>query len=352
MDYTIGIKEAPLSSCEKAASFLQSAMWGGFKSRFGWNAKAFTVDFVLGETQESFPLLVLCRKLMPGFSFVYIPWGPRLPDLLPVNEKTRAAARIAKKLKPFLARNTVLIRFEPPWKVEQRTESDTFFLSMGFKKAAAAVQPPDTVIIDLSASCEEILAAMKPKWRYNISLAEKKGVKVSEGGIKEMETFYSLLKETAARDGISVHNFEYYKTLFEICNQQNNEKIDMRLYIANHDGDTLSAIIVLFRGKEAVYLYGASSNIKRNLMSPYALQWKAMQDAKEAGCVCYDLFGIPPNEDPNHPMAGLYRFKTGFGGEIIHRAGTWDYACKPFIYFLFKKAEKIRKKLMDLKKRK
>jgi len=375
MDYSVGIKEAPLSSCEKAASFLQSAMWGGFKSRFGWKAKAFTVECALGETQESFPLLVLCRKLMPGFSFAYVPWGPQLTYLIPVNEKTKAAAvaaraaytaQIAKMLKPFLARNTVLIRFEPPWTAEQTaenreqgaysneqtTESDTFFLAAGFKKAAAVVQPPDTVIIDLSASREEILAAMKPKWRYNVSLAEKKGVKVSAGGIKEMEIFYSLLKETAVRDGISVHNFEYYKTLFEICNQQNNEKIDMRLYTASHENDILAAIVVLFRGKEATYLYGASSNIKRNLMAPYALQWKAMQDAKDAGCICYDLFGIPPNEDPNHPMAGLYRFKTGFGGEIIHRAGTWDYACKPFIYFLFKKAEKIRKKLMDLKKRK
>jgi len=67
-------------------------------------------------------------------------------------------------------------------------------------------------------------------------------------------------------------------------------------------------------------------------MASYSLQWKAMMDAKAKGCLVYDLFGIPPNEDPNHPMAGLYRLKTGFGGKIIHRPGSWDYPCKPFSY--------------------
>jgi lipid II:glycine glycyltransferase (peptidoglycan interpeptide bridge formation enzyme) len=123
------------------------------------------------------------------------------------------------------------------------------------------------------------------------------------------------------------------------------------LYIAKHEDDFIAAIIVLFRGKDATYLYGASSNNKRNLMAPYALQWKAMQDAKEAGCLNYDLFGIPPNDDPHHPMAGLYLFKTGFGGQIVHRPGSWDYPYKKMLYSLFNKAEAMRKKLHDLKKK-
>jgi lipid II:glycine glycyltransferase (peptidoglycan interpeptide bridge formation enzyme) len=123
------------------------------------------------------------------------------------------------------------------------------------------------------------------------------------------------------------------------------------LYIASHDSDNLAAIIVLFYGKDATYLYGASSNNKRNLMAPYALQWKAIQDAKEMGCQYYDLFGIPPNDDPNHPMAGLYRFKTGFGGKIVHRPGSWDYPYKPFIYTLFNIAEALRKRLLNLRKK-
>ena len=199
---------------------------------------------------------------------------------------------------------------------------------------------------------------MKPKWRYNISLAGKKGIQVNIGTEKDLEIFYSLLKETAVRDGIAVHNFNYYKTLFELCvskepyvSKEPGENLSIRLYTASHEGDALAAIVVLFYGKEATYLYGASSNNKRNLMAPYALQWRAMQDAKEAGCLSYDLFGIPPFEDPNHPMAGLYRFKIGFGGQIIHRHGSWDFTYKSFFYALFNIAEALRKKLMNLKKR-
>ena len=104
--------------------------------------------------------------------------------------------------------------------------------------------------------------------------------------------------------------------------------------------------MTLFRGREAVYLYGASSDLKRNLMASYVLQLKAIEDAKAYGCINYDLFGIPPNDDPSHPMAGLYRFKTGFGGTIIHRAGSWDYPCRPLIYKAFRMAESSRKRFM------
>jgi lipid II:glycine glycyltransferase (peptidoglycan interpeptide bridge formation enzyme) len=87
-------------------------------------------------------------------------------------------------------------------------------------------------------------------------------------------------------------------------------------------------------------------------MATYALQLKAMEDARLFGCLSYDLFGIPPSEDPTHPMAGLYRFKTGFGGQIIHRPGSWDYPYRPIIYRLFRSAEALRQNLRKLRKRK
>jgi lipid II:glycine glycyltransferase (peptidoglycan interpeptide bridge formation enzyme) len=85
-------------------------------------------------------------------------------------------------------------------------------------------------------------------------------------------------------------------------------------------------------------------------MATYLLQWQAMRDAKAAGCMRYDLFGIPPDDNPDHPMAGLYRFKTGFGGKTIHRPGSWDYVYRPVARLLFTAAEGLRKKLRDLKK--
>jgi lipid II:glycine glycyltransferase (peptidoglycan interpeptide bridge formation enzyme) len=85
-------------------------------------------------------------------------------------------------------------------------------------------------------------------------------------------------------------------------------------------------------------------------MAPYALQWQAMREAGAAGCGSYDLFGIPPREDPAHPMAGLYRFKTGFGGEIRHRGGSWDYSYRPCLARLFTLAEALRKGVRSARK--
>ena len=343
------ITTTDLATCTEADSFLQSAMWGRFKSRFEWQAKAFTVDWDKGGVK---PLLALCRRIAPGFSMAYIPWGPELPAAFPNDPQLRAAAaaELARALKPFLPRTTAFIRFDPPWFDPAGTMPPE--LPAPFKRASADIQPPDTVLIDLAPPPEDILAAMKPKWRYNITLAEKHGVTVSNDGQQGIDIFYQLLAETAERDGLAIHSIEYYRALFAEC-QDNGAAMPPRLhlYTARHEGDVLAAIVALFRGKQAVYLYGASANIKRNLMAPYALQWKAMRDAREYTCTQYDLFGIPPDENPDHPMAGLYRFKTGFGGRIVHRPGSWDYPCKPALYALFSGAECLRKKARDRRKR-
>jgi lipid II:glycine glycyltransferase (peptidoglycan interpeptide bridge formation enzyme) len=343
--YIKGIAPAELSACESADSFLQSAMWGRFKSRFGWEARAFSIEW----NQGVCPLLTLSRHIAPFLSMTYVPWGPELPADDP-HLRASAAQELALALQPFLS--SVFIRFDPPWFNPDGTEP--LLPGGGFKRAAADIQPPDTVLVDLTPPLDEISAAMKPKCRYNIGLAQKRGVVVCEeensgsGGSckQDLEIFYRLLTETALRDGIAVHSIEYYRALFEEA-----APAQLRLYIARHENDDLAAIVTLFRGKQATYLYGASSNIKRNLMAPYALQWKAMQDAKAFGCEVYDLFGIPPDENPGHPMAGLYRFKTGFGGSIVHRPGSWDYPYKPLLYALFRNAESLRKKLMTAGRR-
>jgi lipid II:glycine glycyltransferase (peptidoglycan interpeptide bridge formation enzyme) len=101
-------------------------------------------------------------------------------------------------------------------------------------------------------------------------------------------------------------------------------------------------MVTLFFGATATYLYGASSDEKRHLMPSYALQWAAIKAAKAAGCLEYDMYGIPPTNDDQHPMAGLYRFKTGFGGGLRHYPGAWDYVYLPFVYTLFRSAERSR----------
>ena len=350
----LSVNPADISVCGGADSFLQSAMWGRFKARFGWTSRAFLVEWEgLGKTA----LLLMSRRLAPGLSFAYAPWGPELPPVFPACDEQRCAAlaELARRLSPLLPGDTAFIRFDPPWfntETGGQTGSLAPSLKAPFCRAAADIQPPDTVLVDLRPSQQEILAAMKSKWRYNIGLAEKRGVKVGRRDEQGLAVFYRLLAETAARDGIAMHSMEYYQSLFAECRGgSGGVPSELRLYTAEHEGDALAAIVVLCRGKTATYLYGASSNAKRNLMAPYALQWQAMQDAKESGCVLYDMFGIPPSADPNHPMAGLYLFKTGFGGSVIHRSGSWDYPCRPLLYAMFSAAEGIRKKLRDIRKK-
>jgi lipid II:glycine glycyltransferase (peptidoglycan interpeptide bridge formation enzyme) len=338
------VEPAGLDFCDEAGNFLQSGFWGAFKARFGWVPYPFKVRW---KGEAAGPLLVLVRSLGPGISFAYVPWGPQGPGLPAPGESAGGLlSSLAAALRPFLPRSAAFIRFDPPW---------SSAIGPPLIKAPSDIQAPDTVLIDLSSAAEGILARMNPKWRYNIRLALRKGVAVRRAGEEELPAFYSLFQETAKRDGIAIHSLDYYRTLFaqgrDYPGGAGRPRPELRLYLAEHGGEAVAAIITLFRGAEGVYLYGASSDRKRNLMASYALQWQAMTDAGASGCRTYDLFGIPPSADPNHPMAGLYRFKTGFGGRIVHRPGSWDYPCRPLGAYLFRTAEKIRKLLRDRKKR-
>ena len=206
----------------------------------------------------------------------------------------------------------------------------------------ANVQPPDTVVLNLAQSEEAILQAMKPKWRYNIRLAEKKGVLVWESDGNEFDIFWRLYKETSERDQIAIHSRAYYETFFSETVCSGEPEVSRKLWIARYNNEPIAAIITLYLDGKATYLYGASSNTHRNVMAPYLLQWKAICDAKAHGCSHYDFYGMSPTDDPDHAMYGLYRFKTGFGGTIRHYMGCLDIPISALLYRIFSLVEKGR----------
>lgn len=375
---SFGSGEACWEEYKRTPSFLQTDFWVDFKADNGWTPYLFFVEVKnescdgnsgLMKSGVKLSFYVLLRTIKKFFSIAYVPLAPDLSFITGYNNEvcfsrqlldtTESAetlfsgteniseekkknisfflASLARKIKDFLPQKTVFIRFDPPY----GACGDVFpgRLPKPLLKAAAPIQPPDTVVLDLSMTEEALLEQMKPKWRYNIRLGEKKGVVVKQGGIEFLDDFYGLYKETAARDGIALHSKKYYGNLLSLA-QKTGENV--RVYLACHEGDVLAGIITYFSGKEGVYLYGASSNLKRNLMPAYSLQWRAIRDAKLSGCRIYDFYGIPPVEDPNHPMYGLYRFKTGFGGTIVHRAGSFDFPLKKLLYGMFSIAEKLR----------
>ena len=229
----------------------------------------------------------------------YLPRGP-----VPAGEaELRVLATWARR------RGLARLRVEP----EAPLEFAQVLRDQGFR-AAPALHPTHTLILDLGAEAE-LLSGMKPKHRYNVRLAEKRGVSVDDrADAAELARQHAA---TAERQGISAAATEFYERRLrdlEWC----------RVYVARHQGEALAAILVARFDGRAYYLFGGSSQSKRNLMPTYAVQWAAIRAAAADGCHSYDFWGVPPGGDPNHPWAGLWQFKTGFGGRLVDYVGAWD----------------------------
>lgn len=361
------------SSRENEGSFLQTPFWAEFKSAHGWKNLRFCINYESECQKKDFfceECSVLIRsfgKSFLNFSIAYVPIFPSFLNLFENENSTEEKvefiteffSEFSKNLRPFLPKNTVCIKIEPDICFKTLEERNFFVKSviknslknhLKINKNKVDIQPPDSNRVYLCKTEEEILLNMKSKWRYNIRLSEKKGVNIEKINAftkdfdSKLDEFYDLYKITAQRDGIAIHEKNYYKDL--ICKsskeiQEGKNVPEISLYIARHENDSLAAIITLFSKTESVYLYGCSSNVKRNLMPNFLLQWNAIKDAKSYGSLYYDMYGIPPSEDENHPMHGLYLFKTGFGGQNIHRPGTFDIQLK-FFYKILTFAENAR----------
>lgn len=357
-----------------ASSFLQSDFWASFKEEHGWSSYHLYVKYQKEAEENTFYFTLLTRRLLSNFYIGYVPMFPKIlkeedfyPELLTAITKTfykqfkdrlifiRFDLDLSFKVNNALGEGSHTDEAKRPRLNLKKTNS--FYLA----KAKTDIQPPDTVILDLTLKKDELLAQFKSKWRYNIRLSQKKGCvvkKLEMNTEEEIEDgvilFYNLYKMTSSRDGIAIHSKDYYKDLFILAKK--HPDVSLRLYVALYNEEPLAIIITIFYKDEATYLYGASSNEKRNLMPTYLLQWQAIVDAKEWGAKTYDFYGIPPLDDPHHPMAGLYRFKTGFGGVIVHKVGSIDVFKSNLLYKLYSFLETSRsfyfKKIKKLLKRK
>lgn len=408
--FDIDINKITESKTPNEGTFLQTPFWCEFKTSHGWQYNRFDVNVKLSKSyieslkaegcekttftnedyNKSFELAVLNRSFLKGlFSIAYIPLMPELPFECTSEEVINAAmaddgetvavvnqefvtpetqtiefafllSELSKALKPLLPKNTMVIRFDPEVTFTNLEDRDLFNYGLKtvawadklkLKKNKVDIQPPDSTLVSLEGTEDEILARMHQKWRYNIRLSERKGVIIKKynGDSAEISSkidkFYELTKETNARDGNASHAKSYYRDLILSSAKQLKEGKDVpevNLYIAEHEGDEIASIVTLFSKTESVYLYGASSNNKRNLMPNHLLQWTAMKDAKAYGSKYYDMYGMPPEgKDENHPMHGLYMFKANFGGKNIHRTGSWDVPLNA-VYYGYSWAEKLR----------
>lgn len=180
-----------------------------------------------------------------------------------------------------------------------------------------------TRVLDLTVSENDLLAQMKPKGRYNIRVANKKGVTVEESD--DIDAYYALATETGSRDGFTVPSKAHLRSflhdlpgsflLLAMASSKNTSLSSGEWGIGERR--PIAGLLGVIHNNVGIYYYGASSYEHRALMAPYALQWHAIKYCKQLGCHSYDLLGIAPRNDANHPWAGITNFKEKFGGEVI-----------------------------------
>lgn len=303
-------------------SFLQSWAWGEFQDEQGVPFWRLTTET---NGQVAAGVLVLKRSLPLKQSWLYAPRGPLVE---PANEQS--AEEIEQQLKDLAYQEGALfIRSEPPLTPVKP-----------WRKAERDVQPRHTRLLNLAPSTDELLAGMHQKTRYNIRLAEKKGVTVRfSTDATDLDHFIRIAHEVSDRSAFHYHPATYYQAMLTALTPTGM----IELAVAEHEGDVLAVHILMTFAGTTTYVHGASSSTKRALMAPHVLQWQTIVRAKERGTRQYDFYGIAPiDAPPTHPWAGITRFKEGFGGTHHEYPGAYDLVLKPLKYWGYKLGQEMR----------
>ena len=306
-------------------NFAQSYLWSKQKPLWTWKAIAVRGDD--GAIRGT--MAVLIRKV-PGTPYTLM-YGSRAPVCDPADEATiqellRGARLLAKQYHSYV------IKLDPDIP-SSNTEFRDFMVRQGFQlkeggKNFEAIQPRYVFRLDVAGKTEEeVMAGFHQKWRYNIRLAQRKGVEVRICGKEMVPAFAKLMLETGVRDGFVTRQPEYFSNMLD------NLGDHCRLYMAFYEDEPIAGTLAIHYGDKVWYLYGASSNEHRNLMPNYLLQWRMIQWAIETGCRIYDFRGVSGDLSEDNPLYGLYKFKKGFGGEFTEFVGEMDLVLNRPVYF-------------------
>lgn len=317
------------------SSLMQSINWANAK--FGWKSE---YVFLEEEGKIVAAMSILLEKV--PYMNTYLMYCPRGPvcDISNI-ELVKNIIKEAEKLKEKY--NIFLLKMDPNIKYNEKIEK--LYLENGFKvlnrkeNKDNLIQPLHDMILYLDGyDADSLMKTFSEKTRYNIRLSKRKGVETYYSRSKEdLKIFYDLYKITAIRDRLVCRSYEYFEKLLESYDEN-----ELRIYITKHENDYLSAALAFNYGGELFYLYGASSNEKRNLMPNYLMQWEMINWGIETGCNKYNFGGVL-EIDPND---GLYKFKIGFCKKdgITEYIGEIDKPYNTFIYFVYRNILPIIKK--------
>jgi len=366
----VQVKSKITKEIRKKSILQQTAFWSEVKRKQGIRSKAFDIkinasDLYVSTRRQNYvvdDLLILFQNIGDGFCMGYVPYGPTIKP----SEENQGLflEELSESLRPYLPDNCVALRYDllweslwakddsyfdskgswtgPPARVNQELRLNFETRNWNLKKANTNILPSDTVFIDLQKNEKALLQNMKPKTRYNVRLSTRKGVRVRKADHQDLDIWYRLYKETCNRNRLFLHDIKFFRTILGTKAHDIRSPAEVELLIAKIGKKPLAAIFLVYFGQRATYLYGSSSSANRRYMATYALQWEALRRAKKRGCAKYDMFGVAPQPDPSHPLYGLYRFKVGFGGDLFHRMGCWDYPLNSTTYEMYLASEMNR----------
>lgn len=326
---------------------LQTTDWGELKNKFGWTPALASAPGVSGltgqngQTADFGVAQLLLRRFPPPLGrLAYAPRGP-----VTNWENPAAVSAIQNNMLALArARRAFALVIEP--ELLDTPANAQLLRGLGCQPLDWTIQPRRTIWVDLRGEEEQILARMKSKTRYNINLARRKGVTVRVAAADEVTAFYDIMQATSDRNEFGIHPLAYYREFLRLFDKTS------ALLLAEYQNQPLAGLIVAQCSGRATYLYGASGNAHRDLMPAYLLQWHAMQWARARACHTYDLWGVPDeNEDVlerdfdkrNDGLWGVYRFKRGFGGQVVRHTGAWVKVISPIRWMGFRLAKRARK---------
>lgn len=315
--------------------FLQSPEWLRLQEATGKSVVPFGEEgFLANGIVHTLPLVG---------QYLYVPRGPifenaklQIPN---VKKEISDLMTLAKQ------KQMRWVRIEP--ETEEMIEVIKQAVPYRVVRAPHDMQPREVFKIDIASLTEdELLAKMKSKTRYNIRLAEKRGVRILETRDgKHIAAFLDLITATTVRKGISAHPRDYYEQFFQTLPERM-----CRLFVAEYDGKIIAGNMVIFYGDTVTYLHGGTGDIHRDAMAPYLLQWEQIKTAKKEGYHFYDFGGIK-SEDADSSWRGITTFKRGFAPETAPTvyAGAYDIildAPKYLLYHTFRPLQGLKKSII------
>ncbi|HOT91221.1 MAG TPA: peptidoglycan bridge formation glycyltransferase FemA/FemB family protein [Anaerolineae bacterium] len=304
---------------------LQSWLWGEVKACRGWRP----LRFLWREDNRpvaAAQLLVLQRG---NLRLGYVPKGPLLDWT-----NTRRADDVLSQLGTYARKHRLLLlKIDPDVRAdtEEGRAVEACLTQNGWRASFEQIQFRNTMLLDLRPDLDQLMAQMKPKWRYNIHLAVRKGVTVRDATPDDVPLLFAMYAETAARDSFIIREEAYYR---DVWTQFMRAGLSWSL-IAEVNGVPVAMAIAFHFGTTVWYMYGASRDIERSAMPTYLLQWSIIRRAKETGCTLYDLWGAPEVLEITDPLWGVYRFKAGFGATFVPHLGAYDYGPHLWLYRLY-----------------